>query len=124
MKDLWIDPKVGDTLIIRGGRRRPEQRVTVTRVARVKFDTIPADGSSYRVMTWRKDTGFEDGCNTYNGPRAYTAEILERERRGNVAEEWLNRHVGIETWKLRSKGVIDPITLANLIRAHLGQEEL
>lgn len=128
-KALAIDPKVGDELIVPAGPRRPEQRYIVVRVARIKFDVVRAEdhekylsGARTHVGTFRKDTAREDGTSSYNSPMLYTPEGLDELDRSIAATEYL-RKLGIEVW-LMNRDVLDTLTLANLIRAHLGEEEI
>lgn len=131
VKKLAIDPKQGQELTIPAGRYHQEQKVRVIRVARVKFDTVPSEhfdtwvetGRTVGLRTWRKDTAQEDGAYSYNAPTIYTPEGLAERDRSAAADKYL-QSAGVSPWDVRSRGVIDPLTLANLIRIHLGEEEI
>lgn len=128
-KALAIDPKVGDELIVPAGPRCMEMRYIVVRVARIKFDVVRAEnhdlyvaGKRTYVTTYRKDTAQEDGTYPHNAPTIYTPEDLAERDRSIAATEYL-RKLGIEVWRM-DRNKLDPPTLANLIRAHLGEEEI
>lgn len=126
-----INPKVGDRLYIPANHRQPGQWVIVTRVTRIKFEAIAEDRHQayldsgdyhYAVHTWRKDTAREDGAYSDNSPTIYTPEQWELHLRESAASGYL-RGLGIEVWRM-NRDIIAPLALANLIRNHLGEEEI
>lgn len=130
MSGYRINPKVGDRLITKATWRMPQQEYVVVAVRRIKFDTVRVeDYERYQetgrgcVQTWRKDTACEDGSRGYNGPTIYTPESLFLEQRETAAGVYLKSEIGIETYRMKND-TIDRLTLANLIRRHLGEEEL
>lgn len=130
MAEYKINPKVGDRLYIPAGRYRPERWVIVTKVARIKFEVIDEDrhqawldGEIRRpvLAVFRKDTAREDGT-ACNSPTIHTPETWALHRRNEQATDYL-RKLGIEPYRL-NRDVITRLDLANLIRAHLGEEEI
>lgn len=125
MTEYAINPQVGDLLmVITGTQYTPDYRVRVTKTARIKFETVPANGSSQFATVWRKDTARKDGWSASSGPRIVTPEDYRDERRRSAAHTYLRTEVGIPSWDLKRTSLIDALTLANLIRKHLGLEEL
>ena len=131
MAEYKINPKVGDRLYIPAGRYRPERWVIVVKVARIKFEVIGEDRHqdyldgkipSHVPSVWRKDTACEDGWTFGSAPTIYTPEQWALHQRGEQAGDYL-RKLGIEVWKL-NRETLTPLTLANLIRTHLGEEEI
>ena len=130
MNKIRIDPKVGDRLIVPGGTYRPERTYIVVAVRRIKFDVVSEDQFEQytetgrgHVTTWRKDTAQQEGDNSFNGPVLYSPETLALDKRRAAAREYLNNGLRLDTYRMNTD-VIDTLTLANLIREHLGLEPL
>lgn len=123
-----ILPSYGEELVIPASRYSQETRVRVVKVARVKFWTVDADQyenylsreTSYvHVREWRMDTGDEQG--SVNPRRKiFTLDQMEARRRSAQARAYL-LDAGV---RLDHSSRLDLLTLANLIKKHLGEEEI
>jgi hypothetical protein len=121
--------EVGDEVVVIEQVHRYEDRLTPARITKTnrvwwEFEEIHVPGTVNRgARTWRmrKATQYEgDYRGIYYGARFVTVEQLRWEDQDNTARRYL-REIGLDVGKCT---VIDRLTLANLIRTHLGLEEI
>jgi hypothetical protein len=121
--------EVGDEVVVIERIHRSEDRLTPVRITKInrvwwEFEEIQSPVILNRApRTWRmrKATQYEgDYRGDYYGDRFVTAEQLLWEDQDNTARRYL-REIGLDAGKCT---VIDRLTLANLIRTHLGMEEI
>lgn len=111
-----------DELIVsfRNGRRYQEVRVQVTKVGRVWIDVEPLNEEPlpHYHKRFRMDTQSAES----DGARFYTDEQWAWKQRHTNADQYL-REMGISL-RMGSRYESDKLTLANIIRRGLGEDEL
>lgn len=121
--------KVGDEVVVietsyRSGERFRPARITKINRVWWEFEEIITDPNTVRnPVTWRmrKTTQRTGGYQGERyGDRFATAEQIAWEDRNRAADRYL-REIQLEAWRCK---VIDKVTLANMIRKHLGLEEI
>lgn len=121
--------EVGDEVVVIEQIHGTLDRLTPARITKIdrgwwELEEIPSLVILNRFpRTWRmrKATQYEgDYRGDYYGDRFVTAEQLRWEEQNNTARRYL-RGIGLDAGKCT---VIDRLTLANLIRTHLGMEEI
>lgn len=115
-----VRPK--DELIVSysNGRRFQEVRVQVTKVGRVWIDVEPLNGEflPHYHKRFRRDTQSAES----KGAHVYTDEQWAWKQRHTNADQYL-RELGISL-RMGSRYENDKLTLANIIRRGLGEDEL
>jgi hypothetical protein len=118
--------RIGDKVVIVEKLYRSEDRLIPARITKTnrvwwEFEEIEQARSLKRTWRMRKATQCECDCRgQYYGDRFVTAEQLQWEDRCNAADKYL-REIKIDGGQC---GVVDKLTLANLIRTHLGLEKI
>lgn len=122
--------KVGDEVVVIQESYHSEDRLIPARITKInrvwwEFEEIEQVRSFKRTWRMRKTTQCEgDHRGEWYGARFVTAEQLAWEDREKAADRYLSE-IRIGFWECRiPKEQLSKVDLANLIRKHLGLEEI